>query len=252
MIRHLFRMGVPLLFVVATVAPAAVAAPIVAGSTDLLIEAVQDITLLPGTPLNPGSSPVLISGVTGYGVITLNRDTQVGTTITIPTLAGGLLYGSNPGLPGTYVFGNIPPLTGASFSGAITDVVQNTADPGYATGQPSSFQSGNFSFGGNSFGFEFLTGLYAGVTLFTDPSVPFSFAAPFNGLPPTPGTTLVNSGPDFLNVLLGGVPVAMSSNRRLIVVSALPEPSGLVLGGLAAVGAGCGYAGRRRRRAPAR
>jgi PEP-CTERM motif len=252
MMRHLFGMGVPLLFIVASMAPTASAAPIVAGTTDLLIEAVQDITLLPGTPLNPGTSPVLISGVTGYGVITLNRDAQVGTTINIPTLAGGLLYGSNPGLPGTYVFGNIPPLTGASFSGSITDVVQNTSAPGYATGQPSSFQSGNFSFGGNSFGFEFLTGPFAGVTLFTDPTVPFSFAAPFDGLPPTPGTTLVNSGTDFLNVQLGGATVAQSSNRQLIVVAAIPEPSSLVLGGLAAIGIGCGYAGRRRRRAPAR
>ena len=154
MMRHLFGMGVPLLLVVASMAPAASAAPIVAGTTDLLIEAVQDITLLPGTPLNPGTSPVVIGGVTGYGVITLNRDAQVGTTINIPTLAGGLLYGSNPGLPGTYVFGNIPPLTGASFSGSITDVVQNTADPGYATGQPSSFQSGNFSFGGQQLRFR--------------------------------------------------------------------------------------------------
>ena len=73
------------------------------------------------------------------------------------SLSGGLFYGSDP-LLGSFVFGNIPPLTGADFSGVITNVVQNPNDPGFPTGQPSSFQSGDFSFGGASFGFEFLTG----------------------------------------------------------------------------------------------
>ena len=55
-----------------------------------------------------------------------------------------MYFGSNP-LLGSYVFGNIPPLTGADFSGVITNVVQNSLDPGFATGQPSSFESGDFS-----------------------------------------------------------------------------------------------------------
>ena len=159
------------------------------------------------------------------------------------SLSGGLFYGSDP-LLGSFVFGNIPPLTGADFSGVITNVVQDPNDPGFATGQPSSFQSGDFSFGGASFGFEFLTGPAAGIKLFTDPAVPFSFSSTFDGLPPSAGTVLNNSGTDVLNVLFNGQVVATSSDRR-IVLSAVPEPSSLTLCGLAAVVAGAYTAVRR-------
>ncbi len=183
--RYVFRIGVLLLVLLQPAAPAARAESIIAGTTALPGEAIQDITLLPGTPFNPTGSSILISGVTGYATITLNRDAEDPNTntITIGSLAGGMFYGSNPNL-GSYVFGNIAPLTGADFSGVITNVVQNPNDPGFATGQPSSFESGTFSFGGASFGFQFLSGPATGITLFTDPSVPFSFSATFDGLPP--------------------------------------------------------------------
>src|SRR5207302_4197014 len=155
------------------------------------------------------------------------------STIPIASLSGGQFFGSNAML-GTYVFGNISPLTGADFSGVINNVVQNPSDPGFATGQSSSFQSGDFSFGGASFGFEFLTGPAAGLKLFTDPAVPFSFSSTFDGLPPSAGTVLNNSGPDVLNVLFNGQVVATSSDRR-IVLSSVPEPSSLALCGMAAV-----------------
>jgi hypothetical protein len=73
------------------------------------------------------------------------------------------------------------------------------------------------------------------VKLFTDPSVPFAFAATFDGLPPSQSTVLVNSGPDVLNVLFNGDVVAQSSNRR-IVLSAVPEPSSIVMLGFGALG----------------
>jgi hypothetical protein len=224
---HSFRIGV-VCFSLAVIAAIPVeAASIVAGTTDLTGTAIMDLTLLPGTPFNPTGAPIFLSGVSGFGTITLNRDAEIGNTIQIPTLAGGLFYGSYAGL-GSYVFGNIPPLTGADFSGVITNVVQNPNDPGYATGQPSSFQSGNFSFTGASFGFEFLSGPAAGVKLFTDPAVPFSFSATFDGLPPSDGTVLVNSGPDALNVLFNGQVVAQSSNR-VIDLTGVPEPTSVVL-----------------------
>ena len=227
MTRHRFRSVLAILLLAVATASPANAAGIVAGSTILPGTAIQDITLLPNTPFNPTSSPILISGVSGVGSITINRDAQAGSVINIPTLAGGMFFGSNPNL-GSYVFGNISPLTGADFSGVINNVVQNIADPGFATGQPSSFQSGDFSFGGNSFGFEFLTGPAAGVTLFTDPAVPFSFSSTFDGLPPSAGTVLANSGPDALNILFNGEVVAQSSDRRIILAS-VPEPSTIVL-----------------------
>ena len=232
MIRYFYRTGLAVLLLAIFAPSPLLAASIVAGTTVLDGTAIQDLTLLPGTPFNPGSTPILISGLSGVGSITLNRDAEDGTTntIAIPSLAGGLFFGSNPNLPPgtTYVFGNIPPLTGADFSGSITNVVQNPLDPGFSTGQPSSFQSGNFSFGGKSFGFEFLTGPLMGIKLFTDPSVPFSFSAEFDGLPPSGGTVLINSGPDALNVLFFdptsgmNIVVAQTSNR-IIVLSAIPR-----------------------------
>lgn len=225
----------------ALVACPATAAPIVAGPTHLPSIAIQDITLLPGTPFNPTNAPIFLPGVSGTGFITLNRATQVGSTIPIPTLAGGMFYGSHPAL-GSYVFGNIPPLTGADFSGQITNVVQDPNDPGFASGSPSSFRSGDFTFGGDSFGFEFLTGPAAGVRLYTDPSVPFEFSAVFDGLPPSPGTLLVNSGPNVLNVTFLGQVVATSSNRRILIT---PEPASVAVFGMTLAGV---VAVRRRRK----
>lgn len=227
MTMHLPRFGLALVIFATVTTPLARAGPIIAGSTDLIGTAIQDITLLPNTPFNQSSSAILIKGVSGYGTITLNRDAQTGSTINFLSLAGGMYFGSNASL-GSYVFGNVAPLTGADFNGSITNVVQNSGDPGFATGQPSSFQSGDFSFGGNSFGFKFLSGPAAGITLFTDPAVPFRFGAHFDGLPPSAGTVLMNTGPDVLNVLYGGSVVALSSNRT-IVLGAVPEPASFVM-----------------------
>jgi len=248
MIRYLYRSSLAFVALAILASSSAQAASIVAGSTLLPGTAIQDLTLLPNTPFNPTNSPILISGLSGVGSITINRDAEDPSTntILIPTLAGGQFFGQNANLPPgtTYVFGNISPLTGADFSGSITNVVQNPLDPGFATGQPSSFQSGNFSFGGNSFGFQFLTGPLAGIKLFTDPTVPFSFSSTFDGLPPSAGTVLMNSGTDALNVLFFdpqtgmNIVVAQTSDRR-IVLSSVPEPSSVVLLAVGALSVCC-------------
>ena len=221
-------------------APAARAGGVPAGTMNLTGTATMDITLLPG-PFNPTGSPIVLPGVSGYGTITLTYDAEDTTTRTIHvnSLSGGMYYGSYPGL-GSYVFGNVPPLTGSDFTSEITDVVQNP---------DGSFKSGIFTLGGPSFDFKFLSGPAAGLILMTDSSVPFSFAATFNGLPPTIDTTLMSTGNDVLPVFIDGdptrTPVATSENRS-IAIAAVPEPSSVVMLGLGALGL-LGVARRSRR-----
>ena len=108
------------------------------------------MTLLPNTPFNPTNDAILIDDLFGDGLLTLNRDGQVGTTIAIPSLSG-VYFGSHP-LLGGCVFGTVGVLTANDFSGTITDVVQNPNDPGYGAGTPSSFVSGAATFGGSASG----------------------------------------------------------------------------------------------------
>lgn len=231
MFRH--RLGLALLVFLAA-NNTTNAAPIVAGTTLLPTRAIQDITLLANTVFNPTDQDILLDDVFGVGILRLDRAEQSGTTISI-SLSGGAYYGSHPAL-GDYKFGNVPPYTGADYFADITNVVQDPLNPGYASGSPTSFVSGDFLLGGDSFAFTFLTGPAAGITLITDPSVPFSFTSHFDGLPPSPGTVLTNSGPNFLNVLFNGQVVATSSDRRIVVLSAVPEPSSVALLGVGTAG----------------
>lgn len=221
-------------------APPAAAAPIVAGQTALPSVAIQDITLLPNTPFNPTGSAIVLDDLFGVGDLTLNRAAQAGGAIPIPSLSG-VYFGSHP-LLGSYVFGTVPPLTAADFGGSIAGVVQDPADPGFAAGLPSSLRAGRLTVGGATFGFTLLSGPAAGVTLFTDPAAPFQFTADLDGLPPSGGTVLRNSGPDVLNVLFNGQVVATSSDRRIVLLApapaAVPEPATLaVFAALAGAGA---------------
>jgi hypothetical protein len=224
MLRFASKMGLALLGAATLAAPAAQADPIVAGSTFFASTAIQDITLLANTAFNPTDREVTFE-IQGVGGLLFNRDTQTGSTINIST-ATGLYSGFSPFL-GTYTFGSIAPLSPTDFSATITNVVQNPSDPGYATGQPSSFVSGNLIFGGASFGLA----IDGGPSLYTDPLVPFSFSATLDGLPPSVGTVLSNAGADVLNILYNGEVVARSSNRRIIMSAPVPEPSSLLLCG---------------------
>lgn len=221
-----------LLFALLSAAPAR-AALVMSGQTQFYSQAFQDITLLPGTPFNPGTDDFFIPNVVGSGFLTLNRDAQTGTTINIPSLTG-VYTGSNAAF-GSFRFGT---LRDAEFSGSITNVVQDENDPGFASGDPSSFQSGDYQVSGDFFEFELL----GSGAFFTTGAVTFNSV--FDGLPPSAGT-IIDGGNDAVDIFLGDTRVGYSTNRR-IIVTAVPEPSALALAGLASV---FGLGGRRRSRA---
>jgi hypothetical protein len=239
---HSIRVGLTALLLAIYAVPRAQAENIVPGTMFLTGNAIQDITLNPGTMFNPGTTAVTITDVSGFGTLAISYNAEDSNhTMSFASLSGGMYSGSNPNLPGTYVFGNVPPLTGADFGGSITNVTQNPNDPGFTTGQPSSFVSGDFTLGGNSFGFTFTSGPLMGVTLLTDPTTPFSFSSTFDGLPPPVGTVLESSGTNDINILFGNEVIGFSSDRRIVLTAtSLPEPSGLILLTIG-VGGLCGY-----------
>ena len=119
------------------------AEPIVAGVTNFPTAAVQDVELLPGTPFNPTGSSILITDLTAVGGFTINRAAQVGSTIDFTS--GDAYFVASTSSIGPFELGSGPTIGIGSYSGSITNVVQNPLDPGFATGQPSSFASGDFS-----------------------------------------------------------------------------------------------------------
>ena len=196
--------------------------PIIAGQTSWVARAIQDVELFANTAINTTSTPIMIDDLSGIAVAGINRETQVGNTIEISSFFGWDFVGSLPGF-GTYRFGAVGPFSGSDYTGQITNVMQDPSDPGFSSGDPSSFLSGDVEISGDSFAFEFLTGPLAGVVLTTDPSQNFSFQAQFDGLPPSVGTAFTNDGDEFLNVLYQGQVVGTSSDRRVIRI--VPEPT---------------------------
>ena len=196
--------------------------PIIAGQTSWVVRAIQDVELFANTAVNPTSTPIMVDDLFGVGLAGINRETQVGTSIEISSSFGWDIRGSLPGL-GSYRFGAVGPIPASDLTGTISNVMQDPSDPGFSSGDPSSFLSGDVELMGESFAFEFLTGPLAGVVLTTDPNQGFSFSSEFDGLPPSVGTTITNSGDDFLNVLFDGQVVGTSSDRRIVVI--VPEPT---------------------------
>ena len=228
----LLALAVPL-----AAAPPAPAAPITAGRTTLTVFPIQDIELLPNTFLNPTGSSILLDDVTSFGSATFDRQAQVGSTI---QLTNGRFSGTgfHPALGPFELFSPNTSMT-------ITNVVQDPTDPGFATGDPSSFASGNVVLHVPDYGARLANGLVLSVR------DPFLFEATFDGLPPSPGT-LYRSNPFDLRLNLYAtnpatgqeVVVAQSFHRFLIEAAApVPEPSSLLL---LTVGA-AGLAARRRR-----
>jgi hypothetical protein len=241
MVRYAFRMGLPLLVIMAGMASPARAGGIVAGDTTFLGLAVQDVTVLAGTVFNPGAGFTL-PGLSGEGYFTIDRQAQAGSTIAF-TGVDSVFAGSYAGL-GSYTFGAAGAVGVGSFYGTIDNVVQNVNDPGYASGNPSSFQSGDLTVQVPSFYFKL-----AGGTLL-ETGANFTFTATIDGLPPrTPtvldGTMPVDSVPIYLGDPSNGILVGYSSDRH-IYLQGVPEPSSFVLLGAGAIGLGACIRKRRK------
>lgn len=205
-------------------------AQITAGQTVFKSRAIQDVTIFASAPFNPFGVDIFIDDLSGVADWGWDRGAQQGTTI--PFSVFGVDYqGSHPGL-GSFVFGAAAGIQAGGFTGEIVNVVLDPGDPGFATGDPSSFDSGAFMVGGQGvvFGFEFTGGPFAGLMLRTSETQSFGFEAQLDGLPPSVGTTFVATGDAVLDVVLydpnnpSATPVVVgrSSDRRIVVI---PEPA---------------------------
>ena len=213
---------------------------IVAGSTTFNAIAIQDVMISKDASINPTGQDLFFDDLFGVSSATINREQQVGNTIAISSLDGWVFEGSN--ILGSFRFGIVGPFSGTDYSGSISNVVQDSNDPGFATGDPSSFESGDYFLTGTGFGVEFTSGPLAGTILITDPSQTFEFESNFDGLPPSPGTliTTTANSDQVLDIWLSNAngdlieKVGSSSDRRILVV---PEPTSVLAIGL------CGLVG---------
>ena len=218
-----------------------------AGPTTFFAQAIQDVTIFSTASINPTGQELFFDDLFGLSMATIIRDEQVGDTIQIAGLDGWVFEGRNA--LGDFRFGIVGPFDGnTDYSGAITDVVQDPSDPGFATGDPSSFVSGDYFITGTGFGVEFTSGPLTGVILITDPGQLFEFESTFDGLPPSPGTLITTTpGSDqVLDIYLSNSNgdlielVGTSSDRRILVI---PEPGSMLIVGLCGI---IGLVNRRR------
>lgn len=211
-------------------ASVAQAAPIVAGSATQSYINVQQIRLFPGTPFNPGTEAVEFELI-ARGPLTATWDGQVGSTMqhAVPFVdfeglfPGGIPFHIFAGTP------DLPPTTGQ-----FSNIVQDTTDPGYAAGDPSSLVSADYS---NTAYFKQV--LPDGTTIYSDQVNPAVFISTLAGLPYPIGQEFISTGPLDLYLQLGGtidqandLVIGQSLHRMVTVV---PEPTAFTLLSLSAV-----------------
>jgi hypothetical protein len=215
------------------------AAPIVAGSATQTYINIQQIRLFPGTPFNPGTEAVEFE-LFARGTLTAAWDAQVGNTMqhSVPHVD---FEGVFPGNIPFHIYAGTPDLPPTT--GQFSNVVQNSADPGFAAGDPSSLVSANYT---NTAYFKQV--LPDGTTIYSDQVNPATFTATLSGLPYPVGQQFISTGALNLYVQLG--PTIDQANDFLIgqslhrVVEVVPEPTALTLLSLGAV---CLYVARRGR-----
>lgn len=224
-------------------APVAHAAPIVAGSATQSYINIQQIRLLPGTPFNPSAEAVEFELV-ARGPLTATWEAQVGNTMqhSVPFVdfeglfPGGVPFHILAGTP------DLPPTTGQ-----FTNIVQDTNDPGYASGDASSLVSADYA---NTSYFKQV--LPDGTTIYSDQLNPAVFTSTLTGLPYPIGQEFLSTGSLDLYVQLGSeidqthdLLIGQSLSRSVTVV---PEPTACTL---LALGSVCLVVARARRCFPA-
>jgi hypothetical protein len=197
------------------------AATIVAGQFTVPVSLTQSVELFPGTPFNPGPTPLTLTAEAS-GFLTVTYDAQVGTMITTSPFAHltGVFPSPLPPIP-YEIFAGTPDLHPSR--GVISGIVQDPTDPGFATGDPSSFVLGAF------IEEAYFKLVVPGATVYSDGAL---FTAHLTGLPYPIGT--VFSSPDRINLYLdlptspgvydfaGDLIIGQTFNRQLTVT---PEPS---------------------------
>ena len=213
-------------------------APVVGGTGDLPVEAIQRVILPVGSPLNGSGQEVDLGDVSALGAWSFQRQAQQGTTI---QFTDGSFFGRGTlaGVGGFDLIGGVPFGFG-EITATLSNVVQDPNDPGFATGDPSSITSGDLLIQVPNYGIQFDNGVDLEIR------DPFIFNSSFDGLPPSLGT-LYESNPldQQLTAYIAGTNTiaAISTDRRLF---AIPEPAAWILCGLSLLARGV----RRRRRAP--
>jgi hypothetical protein len=209
--RFLGHRGLGLATLAILACPRANAEPIVAGVASFPIAAIQNVELLPGAPFNPSGSSIVVTDLTAVGGISIDHAAQFGSTIGYTGIDAYFTAASSP--IGPFELGAGPTIGFGGFSGKITNVVQNPLDPGYATGQPSSFVSGDFLADVSQFGLKVGGQLFFTIDpdleftdrdsashnlTFTSTTINSSFTAAnsvLNGIQPIPNFRIGGDGP---------------------------------------------------------
>ncbi len=196
------------------------AAPIVAGSATQSYINIQQIRLFPGTPFNSGTDPIDFE-LHASGQLTATWDQQIGSSMqhTVPFVD---FEGIFPGGIPFHILAGTPDLKPTT--GEIYNIVQNSLDPGYASGNASSLVSADYK---NTAYFKQV--LPDGTTIYSDQVNPPQFTAKLGGLPYFPGQQFVSTGPLNLYLQLGS---KIDQNTDLLIgqslhrlVQVVPEPT---------------------------
>ena len=206
------------------------AEPVQAGSATYEYSNTFTSRLFPGTPFNPGTTPIDVP-VVSNGVFVTEWQNQVGTTMPfeiVSAVADGVLP-TDPPAPFQILAGiqEVPQL--GAFAGNYLNVVQDPGDPGFPTGDPSSLVSADVELGG-----PFAQVLIDGTTLYT---TPYNFVGTISALPYPVGTEFFGTNDSEVRVQLGPTPdpdndpvVGMALAGGIVRIDrVVPEPSAMGL-----------------------